>query len=375
MTIDVLALFLELAELASPSGEEHRVAERVREFARSRGLEVREDAAAERIGGSTGNILLTLPATAGGVPLLFCAHLDTVPVEGPISARIADGMVRSDGRTILGADDKAAVAAMLAALDRLLEEKRPHAGLEFLFTPMEEVGCRGAKAFDRGELEAECGFVYDHAGPLGTMVQSAPSGFLAELEFEGRAAHAGIAPEDGRSAIEAAARTVSDLSLGKLADGSTLNIGLIGGGTVHNVVAERCRLTADIRARTHPRAEALLAEVLATSQLQAARADCLISSAVEEKYRAYEFADDDLAVRLARSALDDLGIVPELVTGGGGADASIFNLRGLPCLNLGNGMRDIHTTHEQIAIADLRASVELTLGLIARACDRGEEGG
>jgi tripeptide aminopeptidase len=164
----VLDLFLELAAIPSPSGSERAVADQVVGFLRREGLTVEEDDAGARIGASAGNLLCRLPPTASpGLPLFLCAHLDTVPPEGPLEPVVTDGVVRNDGGTILGADNKAAIAAMLVATARILREGRPHAGLELLFTPKEEVGLLGAKSFDHGRLRARTGFVYDQGAPIG----------------------------------------------------------------------------------------------------------------------------------------------------------------------------------------------------------------
>src|SRR5918992_1266064 len=174
---DVLSLFTELAAIPSPPGEEREVADRVRAYLEALGLEVTEDDAGERIGSNAGNLLCRLAATEpdGGVPIFLCAHLDTVPPTGPLEPVVEDGVVRNAGGTILGADNKAAVAAMLEATSRILAERRPHAGIELLFTPKEEVGLQGAKAFDASRLEAETGFVYDYSGSVGEIVVAAPS--------------------------------------------------------------------------------------------------------------------------------------------------------------------------------------------------------
>jgi tripeptide aminopeptidase len=370
VTPDPVELFVELAAIASPPGQERAVADQVAGFARKHGLEVHEDAAAAALRGTTGNLLLTLPAGRDGIPVFFCAHLDTVPVEGPVRPVLTSGAVRSDGRTILGADNKASAAAMLVALARIVEEERAHAGVELVLTPMEEAGCRGAKAFDPSVLRGHLGFVYDHEGPIGTYVRSAPSGHLLRLGFLGRAAHAGINPEYGRSAIEAAGRAISRIRLGRLDDGSTVNVGVIQGGTAHNVVAERCALTIDVRTRKQERTLQLIEEILATAQAAAAKCGCRVEAEAEEKYRDYRFEGDEPVVALARSALASLGTTAQPVDGGGGADASIFNARGIPCLNLGSGMRDVHTNGESITVADIHALVELTLAIVEAAAGR-----
>src|SRR5215203_4776238 len=166
----VLALFTELAELRTPSGEERAAADRVAAYLGELGLEVEEDDAGSRIDATAGNLLCRLPPTDGGecgVPILLCAHLDTVPPTGPVEPVVEDGVVRNGTGTILGADNKAAVAAMLDAAATLVRERRPHAGVELLFTPKEEVGLLGAKSFDCSRLRARAGFVYDQAGPIG----------------------------------------------------------------------------------------------------------------------------------------------------------------------------------------------------------------
>ena len=165
-----LALFTELAALPTPPGAERPVADRVIAYLRELGLEVDEDDAGARIGSNTGNLLCRIPATAAGVPIFLCAHLDTVPPEGPIEPVVEDGVIRNAAGTILGADDKAAVVVMLEAAAMLVRERRPHAGVELLFTPKEEVGLLGAKAFDHTRLHAQLGYVYDQAAPIGEVI-------------------------------------------------------------------------------------------------------------------------------------------------------------------------------------------------------------
>lgn len=194
---DVLALFLELAAIASPPGDERRVADVVVGYLRDLGLSPYEDDAGATVGSTMGNVLVRIDATDGGAgtPLFFCSHLDTVPPTDAIEPVVEDGVVRNARKTILGADNKAAVAAMLEATRRVLAENRPHAGIELLFTPKEETGLEGAKAFDESRLRARVGYVFDHAGPIGEVVVDAPSSTAIDAVFHGRAAHAGMHPE------------------------------------------------------------------------------------------------------------------------------------------------------------------------------------
>jgi len=360
---DVLPLFLELAAIPSPSGEEAVVAQRVRAYLHDLGVEADADEA--------GNLLARLQATAGagGQPIFLCAHLDTVPVSGPIEPVVADGVVTNGADTILGADDKAAVAVLLEAARLLLAEGHPHAGVELLFTTREETGLEGAFAFEVSRLQARLGFVYDYSGPIGEVVVAAPSGRAIDVVFTGRPAHAGINPEDGRSAIVAAARAISDLRLGRIDEETTANAGLIEGGSALNVVPARCRLTVEARSRDERKLAELVQEMLDSFAFAAAVAECEVETTVEEKYRGYRLASDDPALALARSALERAGFVPRDVEVGGGADANVFNERGLHCVNIANGMAHVHTADEEIAVADLEAMVGVTLELVAAAGD------
>ena len=374
---DVLTLFLELAALPSPPGEERAVADRVLKYLGALGLEADEDDAGARIGSARGNVLCRVAPSNGGsgTPLFLCAHLDTVPLEGPIEPVVGeDGFVRNTGGTILGADNKAAVAAMLEGAARLVEDGRAHAGIELLFTPMEEVGLRGAAAFDEQRLEARAGYVYDHAGAVGEVILGAPYQRKLDVRFHGRAAHAGMYPEEGRSAIAAAARAIADLRLGRLDDETTANVGEIEGGTARNVVPEHCRFLAEARSHDENKLADVVQEMLETVTFAATLAECEVETHVEGSARGYRFRRDDLPVRIAADALERSGREPTYILSGGGADANVFNERGLQCVNLANGMTDIHTPEERIAVADLEAMVDVTLALVDVAAETGDAG-
>jgi tripeptide aminopeptidase len=369
LTSPLVDLFLELCAIPSPPGEERAVADRVRAYLVALGLEVDEDDAGPRIGSSSGNLFVRLPVSnAGGTPLLFCAHLDTVPLAGALAPYVGeDGVVRNAGGTILGADDKAAVAVMLEAARRIVADGLPHPGVELLFTPMEEVGLQGARAFDLDRLGAEVGFVYDQAAPIGEIVLGAPYARTIEARFRGRAAHAGMYPEDGRSAIQAASRAIADLRLGRVDELSSANVGLIEGGTARNVVPELCVLQAEARSHDPERLAALVREMLEMLGYAAAVSDCSVETSVSDQYAGYRFRSDDLAVNIARDGLRAAGFEPYETLSGGAADANVLNEAGLPCVNLANGMADIHTPDEHIAVTDLEAMVEVTLGLVEAA--------
>jgi tripeptide aminopeptidase len=364
----VLTLFSELARIPSPSGQERATANYVLAYLRGLGLDPYEDGSAPLIPGEAGNIVCRLPgAEPGGVPIMLCSHLDTVPPQGPIEPVVSDGVVRNSAGTILGADNKAAVAAMLEAARRILKERLPHAGVELVFTVMEEVGLQGAKLLDLGSLEAKLGYVYDQAAPIGEIILGAPYHRELHATFIGRAAHSGIAPEEGRSAIVACARAICDFRLGRIDEETTANVGVVRGGVARNIVPGLCELEAEIRSHNEKTQLKLIEAMLAAIAFAAEQSECRAETKLIEIYRGYRFKPDDLPVVLAWRALESCGFEPKLGLTGGGADANIFNAGGLPCVNLSNGMAHIHSPEEEIAADDLARMVNVTLALVDAA--------
>jgi tripeptide aminopeptidase len=366
---EVVSLFTELAGLPSPPGEEREVADRVTGYLRDLALEVDEDDAGAKIGSTAGNLLTRIEPTAAGVPLFLCAHLDTVPPDGPLEPVLEDGVVRNAGGTILGADNKAAVAVMLESVRQVLSEGRPHAGIELLFTPKEEVGLLGAAAFDASRLRAQVGYVYDQAAPIGEVILGAPHARAMQVRFHGRASHSGMYPEEGRSAIAAAARAISDFRLGRVDEETTANVGVIHGGTAGNIVPEWCTFLAEARSQDEAKLADLVQEMLEAVTFAAELGECEVETELRKSYRGYRFRQDDLAVRLAADALRSSGHAPTFALSGGAADANVFNERGLQCVNLANGMANIHTPDEQISVDDLEGMIDVTLALVDAARD------
>jgi tripeptide aminopeptidase len=364
----VVELFCDLAAISSPSRDERAVADLVLGRLRGMGLDPVEDDSGAETGSNIGNIHVALPATNGGegTPIFLNAHLDTVPPDGPVEPEIRNGIVVNRRDTILGADNKAAVAVMLEAFARLASGT-PHAGVELVLTPMEEVGLRGARAFDTGRLQARFGYCYDHAAPIGNVVLAAPTQKSLELRFLGRAAHSGIAPEDGRSAIAAAARAVADMQLGRIDEATTANVGLIRGGVAGNIVPPECRVWAEARSRDADRLREQVQSMLDAATYAANLSDCELESRIISEYEGYRFARTHEAVRLISQALDGCGYPVTYIESGGGADANVFNAAGVPCVNVCNGMAEIHTASEHIAVADLEGMLAVTMGLIETA--------
>ena len=356
---EALDLFLELTAIPSPPGEEREVADVVLRYLRELGFEPDEDA--------FGNVYARLEAKTEGTPLFFCAHLDTVPPSGELRPVVEDGLVRNAGGTILGGDNKAAVVQMLEGVRRVLVENLPHAGIELLFTRQEEIGLLGASAFDDTRLHARLGYVYDQEGPIGEVILGAPFAQGLEVSFHGHAAHAGMSPEEGRSAIQAAAKAIADLRLGRVDEETTANVGVIRGGTAGNIVPDLCSFLAEARSHNERRLGELVQEMLDACAFAANETECELHSELRKSYRGYRFAKSDDVVRLAADALGRCGHEVHYALSGGAADANVFNERGRGCVNLTSGVHDFHSPNERIAVADLEAMVDVTVALVKAA--------
>lgn len=359
-------LFVRLAGIRSPSREERELADVVTRFLRDVGLEVKEDDSAAVTGCACGNLIVRLPGRGEGTPLALCAHLDTVPLDRAPTVVVDDGVVRSDGQTILGADDKAAVAALLMVV-RDLAREAPAADLEVVFTAGEEIGLQGAKALAPDALSAATVFVLDSEGAPGTVITNAPTLKAVNAEFRGIAAHAGIEPESGRSAVLAAARAVTGMQLGRLDHETTANVGIIQGGSAVNVVPGHCLVRGEVRSRDEAKLAAQLEQVLEAVALAAAETGVDVDVDVHEDYRGYRHAPDALPLRIAAAAMAEMGLEERLIGGGGGSDSNVFNARGLPAVTLGVGFEHVHSPREQITLAYLEQMYHLAHALVRAA--------
>ena len=364
---EAVDLLSELTVIPSPPGEERGVADLVLRYLSGLGLEPDEDDCGPRIDSTSGNVYARVEPTAAGMPLFLCAHMDTVPPDGPLEPVVEDGVVRNAGGTILGCDNKAAIAAMLEGVRRVLVENLPHAGIELVFTPKEEVGLLGAGAFDHDRLHAQVGYVYDQEGPMGEVVLGAPWSRALEVRFHGRAAHAGMAPEEGRSAIQAAAKAIADLRLGRVDEVTTANVGTIAGGTAGNVVPEWCTFLAEARSHDESTLAEVVQEMLDAFSFAATEGECDVETKLRKSYDGYRLKRDEPAVELAAAAFARCGFEPRYGLSGGGADANVFNGRGRRCVNLSHGVFGFHTPDEHVSVADLDGMVDVTVALIEAA--------
>ncbi|MFL5781948.1 MAG: M20/M25/M40 family metallo-hydrolase [Thermoleophilaceae bacterium] len=358
--------FVRLCEIESPSGRERAIVDAVLAGLREAGLDAGEDGTAAETGAGAGNVVARLAGPPGVRTIMLCAHVDTVPLDAPVEVVDEDGVFTNRNEAILGADNKAAVA-MLLALARRYAAEPPPVGLELVFTTSEEPGLRGAKALERGSLAAEFGFVFDHASPIGELIVAAPTYYRIEARFRGKAAHAGIRPEDGRNAIVAAASALAALRLGRIDEGTTANAGRIEGGTAANVVAERCRVELEARSLDHERAGEVVNEIVDGLTAGASDNECDLELDVSEQLRAYRLSRSAPVVLAAWDALSGLGIEPRPIATGGGSDAHAFQARGLPCLNVANGTERNHQPDERVTAAALETMLDVALGIVARS--------
>ena len=362
-------LFADLCRIESPSGHERACADRIASELQALGIEVSEDDAGAETGGDCGNLLAELASPTAGAPtILLCAHMDTVPLTAPVHPVLVDAGWENDGPGILGADNKAAVAVILAVARRVARAGAP-VGLQLLFTVGEEASLAGARAFDAERLRCQYGYVFDHASPIGEVIIGSPTHYRLAASFHGVAAHAGLVPERGRSAILAAAHAIAGMPLGRIDEQTTANVGEIHGGTAINVVPERCAVVAETRSLDEGRAEAVVADLVERMHEAAnlPQCECDVDIDVARMFTGYRVAPSATPLAVAEAALRDCGYVPQRVASGGGSDANVFQARGLPILNLANGTERNHEPGERVTVAALEGMLDVALTLLSHA--------
>jgi tripeptide aminopeptidase len=360
--------FVALCEIESPTGRESGAARYVRAELEAVGLTVEDDSTGPETGADCGNLFTRIAAPEGARTVMLCAHLDTVPLADRIEVELVDGVFQNRRDAILGADNKAAVAVLLE-LARECVATPPPVGLELVFTTCEEIGLRGAHAFDVSRLQAAFGYALDHASPIGEVILAAPTYYRVISDFVGRAAHSGLRPEDGRNAIVAAARAITAMKLGRIDEETTANVGVIEGGTATNVVAERCRVEAEVRSLDDDKASAGMREMVDTITWAASAAEVDVDVAVEEQFRAYRIPPSEAVVQTAEAALRDCGIDPVHRVTGGGSDVNALAAKGFSCLNLANGTEANHTPDERVSAWALEKMFDVTKRLLVRAAE------
>ena len=367
--------FMMQAAISSPSRREGAMSRYLKNRFEQLGGQILEDASMDRTGSECGNMLVRIPGSRQGEPLLLAVHMDTVePAEGVVPV-LADGVIRSRGETVLGADDKAGIAEIIEALEVLRENSLGHPPLEVLITVCEEIGLVGAKHFDCSQLRSRRGIALDTAG-VDVCIHRAPSANRFSIEITGKEAHAGMAPEKGVSAIEVAARAISGMRLGRIDAQTTANVGLIEGGQAINIIPRTVRLEAETRSHDLGKLAEQTDHMLECFERAAREMACDIDgewfmprvvSEVEEDYPLMHVPLDAGVLELLRSASAELGRTLDVRSAGGGSDANILNSHGVETVILGTGMQKVHTVEEQVAVDDMVHVSELLVAVLQRA--------
>jgi tripeptide aminopeptidase len=331
------------------------------------GLSVDEDGTGAAVDSDAGNLLARIPGRADAAVLL-CAHLDTVPPVAPIEPARVDGYWENANDGILGADNKSAVAVIVELARRLTAGgEPPPIGVELLFTVCEEVSLRGSREFDVSRLRSSFGYVFDHATPIGEIVVASPSHYRIAADYRGRAAHAGVRPEAGRSAVAAAAGAIAAMRLGRLDAETTANVGTIEGGTAINVIPERCSIEAEVRSLDDARATVVATEMIDHLEDAANVAECDLDLNVERMFSGYRTRPHASQLAVAERALRACGYEPTHIESGGASDANSFEAAGFSCTNLADGTEHNHEPSERIGVGALESLLDIAITIVDEA--------
>ncbi len=359
----LLSTFLDYVRIDSESTHEGAMAARVAGDLKAIGCQVSFDNSQDKTGSDTGNLYAVLPGTTDGEAILFSAHMDTVVPGVGVEPVIEDGVIRSKGDTVLGGDDKSGVAAVVEALRTITEKNLPHPTVEMVFTVCEEVGLRGSKHMDYSKVTAKKAAVLDSGGDAGKIITAAPGQYKLNAAVIGRRAHAGVAPEEGISAIQVLAEAISNMKLLRIDEETTANIGAISASYATNIVPERAELVGECRSRRDDKLEAQGKHMMDCLQAACDKFGATLEGGLTKAYSAYSFGPEDPFVQEVSAACKKAGVEPCLAASGGGSDANNMNLNGIKALVLGTGMAKVHTTNEEITVKNLEDTAALVLAL------------
>lgn len=359
----LLEEFFELVKIDSETKDERAIADVLTRKMESFGFDVFEDASAEQTGHGSGNLIASMKGTVEGAqPIYFTCHMDTVTPGIGIKPELhEDGYVYSDGTTILGADDKAGIAALFEMIRTVKEQNLPHGDIQFIITAGEESGLVGAKEMDASLIKATYGYAIDSDGEVGGIVTAAPHQAKLWTTIHGKTAHAGVAPEKGVSAINIAAKSIAAMTLGRIDDETTANIGSFSGGQATNIVCDKVEIVAEARSIDPDKLDRQIEHMETTFEGVANRMGGEAITTVRKMYPGFHFTEDDEVVQTAMKAIENIGRTPRLLTSGGGSDGNVFNGAGIPTVTLSVGYEEIHTKNERMPVEELN---ELTVLLI-----------
>lgn len=360
--------FLTLVKIDSETKYEAEICAYLKEKLRELGLEVMEDDTKDRTGHGAGNLIATLRGNRQAPTIFFTAHMDTVtPGKGVKPIVKEDGYIYSDGTTILGSDDKAGLAAIIEGIQLLKEKGVSHGDVQLVLTVGEEAGLVGAKALNPKLIKAKYGFAFDSNGPVGDIITQAPTQAKLRVRIQGKAAHAGVNPEEGVSAIQVASQAIAKMKLGRIDEHTTANIGSFVGEGPTNIVCEQVEILAEARSLVPEKMEEQVAHMQELFERSARDFGATCDIEVEVMYPGFTYTEEDRVVQLAQAALAKIGRTPRILASGGGSDANIFNGYGIPTVNLGIGYEHIHSKQERMPVSELIKAAELFVALVDEA--------
>ncbi len=357
-------LFFELVKIDSITRAEGEVARRLKEKLEELGAHVYVDGAGEKVGSNTGNIIAKLKGNTQKPAILFSCHMDTVVPGTGIIPIIKEGVIYSQGETILASDDKAGIAAIIEALTVLKEKNIDHGDIEVVFTIAEEGGLFGVKNLEHEKLTAKIGYVLDSDGKPGTIIVQGPAQDKIDVVVKGKSAHAGVSPEEGISAIQVASHAIAKMKLLRIDEDTTANIGVISGGTATNIVTDKVEIKAEARSVVNEKLDKQTNHMVQCFKDAAKEFGTEVDVKTERVYSAFSLTEKDMVVKNAIEVAQKLNFEVKLKATGGGSDTNILNTYGISCINLGIGMNKPHTTEENISVEDLLNSSKYVLELI-----------
>lgn len=354
----LLNLLLDILKIDGVSKEERHIADFIIHYFHNLGLPIVEDSTGEKIGGNAGNLYLKVPGQLDLDPVLLVVHMDTINSTKDLKCEVTGNEIRSDGETILGADNRAGVALVCELIKRLLVEGRVYRPLEILFTVAEEEGLLGVRNLDFSKIKSKAAFVLDICDRVGSIVVRAPSVERITVHVKGRPAHAGVEPENGVNAIAIAASAISKIQQGRIDSDTTLNIGKITGGKAINIVPEDVSIKGEIRSFNKKALNELKDNV--TVQFEKAAKDYGGDVSIDYKtsYNTFTLDKDVFPAWLAKKAAEELNIDYNITQSGGGSDANVLNEYEIVSVGLGIGAFAAHTNDEYIVLSDFYKGID-----------------
>ncbi|TET53081.1 MAG: M20/M25/M40 family metallo-hydrolase [Actinobacteria bacterium] len=363
--------FHDLAEISSPSRKEEAVSLYIARRLSGLNIETKSDNTEKITGANTGNLIVRIKGNGGaGQSVMFNAHMDTIEPTEQLKVIEDDKTIKTSGNSILGADDKAGIAVILEMIEVIKEKDIEHLPIEIIFTVSEEIGLFGANALDYPKINSKLAFCFDGGGKAGEAVMQAPTQEIIDVNFKGKAVHAGVEPEEGINAIYAACKAAADFPQGRLDEETTANLGTIEGGKATNIVAEKANFSAEVRSHNPEKLEKTIVKIEESAKKAASKTSAKVDIERKISFVGFRLEKDEEVTIIAKSAMAELGIEPVYTISGGGSDSNVFNSKGIKTLTLSMGARKAHSKEEYIEKEEFVKSAELALKIVDVATKR-----